>query len=332
MTGPVFGSFVYSKNAPDGVVCGRIGNFILVSLASDEYTVQWNSINSLTDWPTPNTDDARAKQAGAESLVAEYGKVTAISGGEFFGYVFQQKAVTKFTYVGGDVVFRIETIDSTRGCIDYNRISKVRDSVFFESDYGYCVLTAGQITDIGLGKVNDSYTPTTVLAAEQKNVVANAAIDTVFFQDQNIAYNYNTGQWTRNSALSGKVYFPQEGESTVVGQITYSGTSVDVQTSEGGAATTALITTSEADLNPGGRALVNNVKPLVDGGTWTVRVGTRADLSSSVSWSASTSTNSRTGQANLRKEGRYMRAEFTCSDDFNTALGTEVNFVPAGSV
>ena len=332
MAGPVFGSFVYSSNAPDGVVCGRIGNFILLSLASDEYTVQWNSINSLTDWPTPNTDDARAKQAGAESLVAEYGKVTAISGGEFFGYVFQQKAITKFTYVGGDVVFRIETIDSTRGCLDYNRFAKVRDSHFFESENGYHVLTAGQVQDIGFGKVDDSYTPSSVLADDQKNVIANPHLDTVFFESRNIAYNYNTGQFTRNSALNGRVYFPVDSTADVLGQITFSSNDVDVQTSDGGAPTSATITTSEMDPNQGGRALVNNVKPLVDGGTWSVRVGGRSDLSSSVSWSASTTLNSRTGRANLRKEGRYLRVEFTCSDGFNTALGAEIDFEPRGTV
>lgn len=332
MTGPVFGSFVYSSNAPEGVVCGRIGNFILVSLASDEYTVQWNSINSLTDWPTPNTDDARAKQAGAESLVAEYGKVTGISGGEFFGYVFQQKAITKFTYVGGDVVFRVETIDSTRGCIDYNRFAKVRDSVFFESETGRHVLTAGQVQDIGLAKTDDSYKPVATLSADQKNVVANPAIDTVFFEGQNIAYNYNTGEWTRNSALSGKVYYPVDTEAKVVGQITFSGNDVDIQDSEGGAPTTAKITTSEFDPNPGSRALITDVKPLVDGGTWTVRVGARSDLSEAVSWSASASINARTGWANMRKEGRYLRAEFTCADGFNTAMGAEVMFAGSGRI
>lgn len=332
MTGPVYGSFVYTSNAPDGVVCGRIGNFILLSQLSDEYTVQWNSINALTDWPTPNTDDARAKQAGQESLVAEYGKVTAISGGEFFGYVFQQKAITKFTYVGGDVVFRIETIDSTRGCIDYNRIAKVRDSVFFESEGGYHVITAGQVQDIGYGKVDDSYTPAAVLADDQENVIANPSIDTVFFQNNNLAYNYNTGQWTRTPALSGKVYFPVDLKADVVGQITFSSNDVDIQTSDGGAPTTAKITTSETDPNPGGRALVTNVKPLVDGGTWTVRVGCRDDLSGAVSWSSSTSLNSRSNSANLRKEGRYLRAEFTCTDAFNTALGAEIDVVPRGTI
>ena len=332
MTSPVFGSYVYSSNAPDGVVCGRIGQFAMVSLASDEYTVQWCAIGDITDWPTPLTDDARSKQAGSETLSSEYGKITGISGTEFMGYVFQQSAVTKFTYVGGDVVFRIDVIDATTGCVDYNRFSRVGNAVYFESEFGYQMIVDNQIAPIGLGGVDDSYTPTTSLAADQKNVVANPAIDTIFFEDRGIAYNYVTQQWTATPALDGKVYFPLSSQTGVIGQITFSSLNVDVQDSSGGVDQTAKIVTTESDLNPGGRSIVSGVRPIMDGGTWTVRVGCRDNLTDSVGWSASTSLTSRTGKADLRKEGRYLRAEFTCADGFNTAIGAEFDFAPAGFV
>jgi hypothetical protein len=330
MADPTFGSFVYTSNAPDGVVCGRIGQFILLSLLSDEYVVRWHDIGDVTTWSTPNTDAARAAQAGQETLSSEYGKVTAITGNDFFGFVFQQTAITKFTYVGGDVVFRIVPFETSRGCIDYNRIARVDDTIFFQSEIGYHALNGDDVLDIGLGVVDDSHEPFSLLANGQYNIVANPRLNVISFEDNNVCYNYKTNQWTRTPAFAGRVYFPPRDEVSIAGQIVYSGTDVDIQTSEGGIAQSAKLVTADGNLNQGGRAVINGVRPLVDGGVWSVRVGTRNNLSDGVSWSASTTVNTRAGFANMRKEGRYARAEYTNSNGFTTAIGADIEFSPQG--
>jgi hypothetical protein len=332
MTSPVFGSYVYTSNAPDGVVCGRIGQFAMVSQLADEYTVQWSAIGDITDWPTPLTDDARSKQAGSETLSSEFGKITGISGTEFFGYVFQQSAVTKFTYVGGDVVFRIDVIDATVGCVDYNRFARVGNAVYFESEFGYYKIIDNQIIPIGLGKVDDTYKPVNELTDDQKNVADNVGMSTIFFEGHNLAYNYETDQWTSVAALDGKVYFPLINSAGVIGQITFSGQSVDIQDSLGGADQAAKFITTEANMVTGGRAIAQATRVLSDGGTWTVRVGSRDNISDSISWSASSSVNSRSGMHDFRKEGRFHRAEYSCSDGFTTVIGADIDFTPAGYV
>ena len=332
MAKPTIGSPVFTSNAPDGVVTGVIGRFMLVSQLADEYTVQWSAIDNILSWPTPASDAARAVQAGKETLSSEYGKITGITGNDYFGYIFQQKAVTKFTYIGGDVVFQIQPFEFVRGCVGYNRFFRVNGSVFYESEFGYHLLSDGDITDIGYGIVDDSYRPSTSITTGQQVVVANPGNDTVFFESRDIAYNYKTKQWTRLVDLAGQGYYPIDSYDGVIGQIVFSGTDVALQTSDGGAATTAKLTTGEVDLSQGGRVVISGVRPLVSGGTQAIRVGSKDTLGDSVFWSASTAPNTRTNVANVRQEGRYTRLEITVSGGFEAIMGADVDFTPAGYV
>jgi hypothetical protein len=153
-------SYQTPSGIPNGRCCGRINNFVLIgAITTDIYAVQWCQIAVPTVWPTPNTDDARSKQAGLETLSNAYGQVTAIADGDFFGYVFQERGITKFTYVGGELVFTVDVMEENRGCIRSGRMAQTENRIFFESDRGYHMLdfNSGQIVDIGYGKVDDSY-------------------------------------------------------------------------------------------------------------------------------------------------------------------------------
>lgn len=328
-------SVVASGITFDGIVCGTVGNFVVVSEYNIPGAVRWCAIGDPTDWPTPNTDDARAKQAGREHLNPKLGVVTGIVGNDFFGYVFQEWGITKMSYVGGDAVFNFDTFSEGIGCFRYNRIVQVQDLVFFESQFGYHMLQGGQVTNIGAGVVDSTYPP--LVQAAQVNVAVNPAISTVFFEGRNIAYNYHTQQWSRQPALIARKYYSLDGEDDVIGQLVFSGTSIDDQTSLNGASAEASLETAERDLNQGGRALVDAVRPLVNGGTVAVYVGVRNDLDDTVTYSTGTSINSRTGMSNFRSasvkpEGRYQRLRLLVTDDMETALGADVEFTESGRV
>ena len=136
--------------------CGTIRDFVVIG---NGYNIQWSAIGDPTDWPTPATDDARSKQSGKQSMINKFGIVTGVVGGDFFGYVFQERAITKMTYVGGDVVFTFDTFEEGRGSFNMNRYEIIDDKVFFESDFGYHVLEQGVISNIGFGKVDKSHPP-----------------------------------------------------------------------------------------------------------------------------------------------------------------------------
>lgn len=319
----------------DGIVCGTVGNFMVVSEYNDPGAVRWCAIGDPTDWPTPNTNDARSKQAGREHLNPKLGVVTGIAGNDFFGYVFQEWGITKMTYVGGDIVFTFDTFSEGVGCYRYNRFAQVQDLVAFESQFGYHLLKDGQVANIGEGLVDTTYPPVT--QSQQRNVAVNPAISTFFFEGQNLAYNYHTQQWSEQNALLGRTYYSVDSEADLVGQIVFSGTSVDDQTSSGGASTEATFETAERDLNQGGRAEITGVRPIVNGGTVSVFVGVRNDLDDSVVYATGSSVNSRTGMSHFKSaankaEGRYQRLRFLVNGANETTLGADVEFVPSGQV
>lgn len=327
---------------PDATVCGQVGQFSVIGLQGiapfDPFTVQWSALADPSDWPTPATDDARTKQAGKQVLSSEYGKVTGIAGNDFYGYVFQQRAITKMTYVGGDVVFSFDTFEEGRGCIDYERFAQIDDLVIFQSEFGHHALQNDQIADIGRGFIDKTYPPS--VGTEQDDVAVNLAINTVFFGDNDLAYNYKTNQWTRIPAFAGNGYYSLDSASAPIGQIVWSGYTVDFQESTAAAsqAATATFVTGEVDLNAGGRAIVDSTRPLHDGASVSsVRIGVRDLPSDSVTWCTGTALNSRTGQSNFRggantPEGRYHRAEFVFTGGFTTVKGADFEWFPAGDV
>ncbi|NJN46758.1 MAG: hypothetical protein HC808_10090 [Candidatus Competibacteraceae bacterium] len=141
-----------------GLCIARVRDFaVLGGMNTDRYSIRWSDINNPSSWSTPNTDAARAVQAGSQTFPTRFGFVTAISSNDFYGYVFQEKAITKMSYVGGDIVFNFDIFEEDRGCIRQGRMVQVDDKVFFQSNRGYHMLENDQILDIGYGIVDDSF-------------------------------------------------------------------------------------------------------------------------------------------------------------------------------
>jgi len=142
---------------PKGICLATVRDFVVVGgLRGDEYSIQWCAIGDPTDWPTPATDDARSKQAGKQTFATRFGWVTGISGNDFYMYVFQTDAITKGTYVGGDVVWSFDTFEEGRGCVRQGMIEQIDDMVVFQSDRGRHILENDKITDIGYGLTDDT--------------------------------------------------------------------------------------------------------------------------------------------------------------------------------
>lgn len=311
-----------------GVTCGRVNQFIVIGLLSDRFTIQWCAIGDATDWPTPGTDDARAKQAGQQTFPSEYGQITGIAGNDFFGYVFQEKGITKMTYVGGDVVFAFDTFEESRGCFQLNRYESVDDTVFFESEYGYHSITDDQISDIGFGIVDDSYPP--VATTRQQNVCKNEAISCVFFESQNLCFNYKTGQWSRIPANDGYSYMNLNSDDGVIGRVVLLTTLAGLASGTGGAAQTATLTTSAREPNPFGKGTVQAVRPRSNGGTHAFRVGVQDDEDDSVSWVTGSSLNTRSLSSHFRGQasaptGRFVRIEDTITGGFTSVSGADID-------
>lgn len=342
MTKPAAGAATYTGSGttgmPDMTVAGTIGQFVMIGLAGttapDPFSVQWCAIGDAQDWPTPGSTDARTKQSGKQTFPAEFGKVTGIAGNDFYGYVFQQRAIHKVQYIGGDVVFAFDRIDNVRGCKDYNRYVQAADNtVFFESDFGYHALRDDVVTDIGLGRVNESFTPSDRSAFEsQQDVTINPGMGLIYFTNQGLFYCYETDQWSRAKATDSwpsSIWSTYTIDSPVLqmGLIRQSGVHrVDFQRAGDGDSLTGNLVTAKAEFNENGRALLDAARLR---GTTGITITSLVSKGSD-SLALSTSDVSATASAiNTRTRFQHFRAGATVQASRYIAL--DVDFQDTGA-
>ena len=92
----------------------------------------------------------------------------------------------------------------------------------------------------------------------------------------------------------------------------------------------ATFETGEFSLYDGQRADIQEVRPIVDGGTHTVQVGTRETQAGSVSWGSAATENS-TGLCPVRSNSKYHRIRANVTGAFTDASGVEITkHAPAG--
>jgi hypothetical protein len=156
---PGSGGGTFASVSVPAVGCATVRDHVFVLPTSNRYAVRWSAIGDPTDFPTPDTNDARTKQAGLQALPNHFGVVTGVVGNDFFAYIFQERAITKASYLGGDEVYSFDTFEEAKGCWRLGRFDRVDDLVFFESEHGYHALEGDVITDIGRGRVDKTYKP-----------------------------------------------------------------------------------------------------------------------------------------------------------------------------
>jgi hypothetical protein len=364
MTKPTFGSYFFTSSAatgmPDATCSGRVGQFIVIGLAGldfqEPFTVQWSAIGDPNDFPTPGTTDARTKQSGQQVLSAKHGKVTGITEGDFFGYVFQQNAITRMTYIGGDVVFSFETFEFDRGCIDYDRFTQIDDFIFFESEYGRHMLLENQITDIGRGIVDKTYPP---IIDKTACVASNPSLNAVFFKrdgtvdssnTHTLVYNYRTNQWSYSVGYSPALVWwlytvtdPDAGIGLVMKPFGGNGDVADyTDASVANGATTQQMVFSTAyfEPSPGQLTNVDGVRVRPYDGSPAVAVKTKDRLTSTTPSLKTGTLNSRTNMYNFRNgnaqsaNARYLSldVEYTIGASVGPITGADLKIITTGMV
>jgi hypothetical protein len=110
----------------------------------DPNLIHWSGSNSPDFW-TPGTDQSDIQR------FPEGGPVTGIIGGET-GFVFQEEAVRRLTYVGPPVIFEISKIADKRGCKAPFSMVRAGDTVFYLSPEGFAAISIqGESKLIDLG-------------------------------------------------------------------------------------------------------------------------------------------------------------------------------------
>ncbi len=366
-------AFATITAAPFARQVGVINRFLMLGDIADAtttpYRVQWSSINDPLDWPTPASATALARQAGQQYLDSSFGAVTGIANGQFFGLVFQERAISRFTYIGGSAVFQVDTFERSRGCWAPRSLIQVGNLSYFLAVDGFYATDGQSVTPIGDGRVDkwflsefdQTYLDKMTAGIDWANKCIRWSFPTPSgggTPDKHIMYNFarNKWSWAENSAqLIFKSYttgytldqldslytsiddmtisldstFWQGGTPTIMG---FSGSQLGDYS---GDALAATLETGEMQPNPFGRAFIRGVQPLVTGdpATVTVQIATRSSQdNASRTFGTATNRTSRTGLCDFRTQAKFVSARLNLSGGFDRAIGLGFDFVPGDRV
>jgi hypothetical protein len=325
---------------PVGTYIATVREFVVMGkIGSTPQRVQWSPYNNAEGtWGS-----VAATQADYQDL-PEGGNVTGIVGGEY-GVVFSENAVWRMAYEGPPTVFRFDKIANDIGCSVPGSVAGIGDMAFFLHKSGfYMVQGAQQLKPIGYGKVDRTFWAE---FDETNQSRCSAAIDPVrglyvFAYPANgsngtpnrlLIYNWRADKWARAEVTCEIVFGGVSQTSVTLEGLDAYGTletlpySLDSSYWSGavslllfafytdhksgsfsGATLEAILETAE--FNPGGgtRAYVRGLRPLIDGGSPYITLGSRDTQQDGVTYGNEVGLTS-AGTAPVLRSGRYFRAK-----------------------
>jgi hypothetical protein len=347
-----------------------VGNTFDAADGSQPQRVWWAGIDDPTNWPAPGSAAAAAAQSDYQDLVGEAGWVQGIVGnlGAADGAVFQERAIVRMNYVGPPAIFSFTTAEGARGTPAPGSIAQLGSVVYYLGEDGFYAFDGNQSTPIGANKIDKTFfadlDPTYFYrissAIDPINKLCFWAYPGVGNSGGNpnrvIAYNWVLNRFTISdlstelifrslsfgSSLEGldatgfsleTLPFSLDSRAWTGGRLLLSAFDANHQLNYfTGPSLAPVVDTTEAELFPGGRAIVVNTRPIVDGGTPSVAIGTRDRNVDPVGFGASVAMDS-LGNAPQRMAGRYHRARLTlpAGSSFTHIGGLDVDAVPAGT-
>ena len=344
-----------------------VRDFVVVGNTNDPtdgnvpHRIRWSGINDETSWTVSATT-----QADYQDLEGSGGWVQAIIGNQERGVIFQERAIWLMSYVGSPVVFQFDQVEDARGAYCPRGVISVGNIIYYIADDGFYAYHAGQSIPIGNNKVDetfiddldDSYLHRVTVAAVPNHKIiiwsypSSNSVDGT--PDKCLLYNWSIGKWAFAEFNHELIFRAQSLGLTLDGmdasypQLDQIPFSLDSKIFMGGAlelaafdtdhklayftgtSQDATFETGEFQLFKGQRAEINELTPLVDGGTHSVQIGTRETQAGTFSWSSEINEES-SGKCSVRSNSRYHRIRVKNTGDFVNAIGVEVNnAIPVG--
>jgi hypothetical protein len=367
-------AFATVTAAPFARQIGKINRFVLLGDVTDgsaatPYRVQWSSIDDPLDWPTPGTSTALARQAGQQDLDSAYGAVTGISNGQFYGLVFQERAITRFQYIGGNSVFQVDTYERSRGLWAPRSLIQVGNVSYFFSVDGFYMTDGQSVVPIGDGKVDkwflsffdQGYIEKMTCGVDWSNKCVYWSFPSSSGNgtpDYIIIYNFarNRWAWAEDSA---QLIFPSYSQGYTLDQLDTLFSSIDDMSLSldsslwqggnptimgffgsqlgrfAGSSLTAVFETGESQPNSFGYTFVRGAQPLVTGNptSLTMAIATRDKQDNAGrTFGSAVSRHTRSGICGFRAQGKFISARMTIAGGFDRAVGFGVDFANGGQV
>lgn len=358
------GNFTTIANSPQARVLGTVRDFLFCGDISDptdgliNYRVRWSAIGDSLNWPLAGTAGAQAVQSDEQDLKSENGAVRAIFATDV-GVIFQERAITRATYVGAPLIFQFDTIDNSRGLVSRRAGVQMGRSIYFLAEDGFFVTDgSGESQPIGSGKVDRYF-------YENLNELQMANIQAIGYPVQKcvawfyaaggsninnavIIYNYRDQKWAHGLIDTALVINARTAGYTLeqldqFGNMDTLAASLDSPVWQGGIsfpasigtdfrfgslsgpALTAVFETGDLALD-GRRSYINGVRPLNEGGSTLVTLGTKKLITDAITWGPERAVTPATGKADFRSSAFYQRIRSRIVGGFTKALGVDAVF------
>lgn len=342
-------------NPPQAARIATVRDFVVVGdLASlGPHYVQWSGFNNSEIW-TPSL----ATQSDYQSLVGRGGRVQRIVPGEY-GIIFQEHSITRMDYVGPPTIFQFDEVERGRGTPAPGSVLWTGPRVFYYGWDGFYVFNGVESTPISHNRVSRWFENQAASGAvanmrgavDRLNRMVIWAFSTnsgATFNNRLLIYNWAADKWSYaevNTEVLAEYSSPGytldeldsiladiDSESINVDSTAYQGGEVNLQVFNSshrsgtfsGDPMPATIDTKEISSQTGRRLYVNSIEPLVESDTSptiTIRVGTRDKSTANVTFTPARGLNARTGEANIRASGRYMRFRVDVQGGMRNAAG-----------
>ena len=364
-----------TSSAPRAAHVGVVGSFLMLGNTFDtvngqaENAIHWSAIADPFNWPTLGSDAAVAVQSDRQVLEGDGGAVQAVATGSEVGAIFQERAIWRADYRGGDVVFQLNKVDPLRGLLIPGLAVPFGRQVFYLSEDGFYLFDYSASQPIGrdrvdktfLADIDTAYLDRVSAVADSDNqriwVSYPGAGNTGGRPNKLLIYDWGLNRWSHGElemellveAIGAGVTLDAANSASDPDAVDTAGlSSFDARLAGYGARSLgaydstnrlsdftgteldAVLETGRREMTPGYRSLVSSARPLVESVDPTIQVAGISKSTAPTSFGPPRSVDTN-GSCALRRDGRFHAFRVNLDGGFSNAVGLDVNFQRSAS-
>jgi hypothetical protein len=334
----------------------------LAGMATDPYGDRWSDLEDATTW----TFGSGATGLSDRQYFPTGGRVMNVTGG-YTGFVLQEQAIKSFQFLpGSQYVWQYTEVEGARGCVAPYSVAAVGSTTFYLAEDGfYSIDVQAGLKPIGATRVNNWWRDNTDASRRSSIMaVADPVAPRIYWVgystagvtsfDIGLVYDWQLDQWAefRTSAqVFAAIATPGKSleDLNAYGSLENVPASLDSAIWEGdkptfggissasklifmsGPSLEAKMVLPRVQANPGGRAFVNEVRPVIDTSSASLRIGTGERMQDPVAYGSAASLDP-TGKFNVRSSGRIHEIELTipAGTAWTHCQGVDISAVPDG--